>query len=108
MLDRKRVCEWRVVRGTTFTVCPGSSPKRSKQSPLRVLHKSHEELRALAEQTKKNAEDALRELKNELARMAGRVVLSDHTVVDLKSIQLPSIFDPPILSSSEEESSSDE
>lgn len=101
---RKRISDWKLACGTTMVVSHKTSPTVCKRP--RTLNMSHDELLVLARQTKKNIEDALVELKNELARMAGRVVDSDHAII-LENIQVPTLFPEPSSSSSTCSSSED-
>jgi hypothetical protein len=72
---------------------PDPSPKPKKQRSQKSVKKeetaprptgrmqppkTQEDLKLLAEKTKENTESALQELKNELKRMAGKVVDTDH------------------------------
>lgn len=52
--------------------------KELRKKPKKHRELSYDELVALADQTKKNMDEALQELKDELRRMAGRVVPTDY------------------------------
>ncbi len=59
---------------------PIVKPQRRRRRRSQVVGPTnYDELKALAKQTRDNSDAALRELQNELRRMAGKVVSSDHT-----------------------------
>lgn len=55
-----------------------AAPRRPNANAAVDAPKNHDELVALADETKRKTDEALQELKNELRRMAGKVVESDH------------------------------
>ena len=62
--------------------------------------KTHDELKALAVQTKENTTAALQELKDELKRMAGKVVDKDHAQADGSALAMAAneySLDPTVL-----------
>lgn len=65
----------------TFEKVAGKKTKTVKKSKSRgTVHLPYNELKVIAGVTMKNIDDAIDELKDELKRLNGRIVSSDHTM----------------------------